>query len=139
MWRPSPLENSDETVTGMWTSSAEETTPKLWEARSREEIGEAVLQNALTSFPRVILFGAGKTAITGWRGRGPNLTSQHTLSGPIPPSGWSVFTIVVQSGGPRLRAPGLVGHAMAQGTLRAARPPPPAEPAQEFARPPPPL
>jgi hypothetical protein len=84
----------------MWTSSAEEASPKLWEARSREEIGEAVLQNALTSFPRVILFGAGKTAITGWRGRGPNLTPQDILSVRIPTAERSVFTGVEQSGVP---------------------------------------
>ncbi len=105
MWRPSPLENSDEAVTGMWTSSAEETAPKLWEARSREEIGEAVLQNALTSFPRVILFGAGKTAITGWRGRGPNLTPQDISSVRIPTAESSIFTVVEQSGVPHFGLP----------------------------------
>jgi hypothetical protein len=105
MWRPSPVENSDEAVTGMWTSSAEEAAPKLWEARSREEIGEAVLQNALTSFPRVILFGAGKTAITGWRGRGPNLTSQDISSVRIPTAERSIFTVVEQSGVPHFGLP----------------------------------
>jgi hypothetical protein len=100
MWRPSPLEDSDESVTGMWTSSEEEAGPQLWEARSREEIGEAVLQNALTSFPRVILFGAGKTAITGWRGRGPNLTPQDIVSVRISTAERSVFTSVEQSGVP---------------------------------------
>jgi hypothetical protein len=100
MWQPSPLENSDEAVTDMWTPSGEEAGPQLWEARSREEIGEAVLQNALTSLPRVILFGAGKTAITGWRGRGPKLTPEDISAVRIPTAERSVFTSVEQSGVP---------------------------------------
>jgi hypothetical protein len=100
MWRSSPLEDSvDEAVAGMWTPS-EEAGPQLWEARSREEIGEAVLQNALTHLPRVILFGAGKTVISGWRGRGPNLTAEQIGSTRIPVMEESVFSIVEGSGVP---------------------------------------
>jgi len=107
MWRPSPLEDSDEGVSGMWTE-AEETGSQLWEARSRKEIGEAVLQNALTSLPRVILFGAGKTAITGWRGRGPNLTAEEIASAGVSAAENSVFKTVELSGVPHF---GLVDRA----------------------------
>jgi type II secretion system (T2SS) protein E len=123
MWRPAPLEvDQDDLATGMWTPGLEP-GPQLWEARSREEIGEAVLQNALTHLPRVLLFGLGKTAITGWRGRGPNLVPEDIASVRLPASERSVFTMVEKTGVPHFGPVEESEWPPALGNLLGVRPP----------------
>ncbi len=91
-------DDEDEVARGMWT--ADDEPPRLWEARSREEIGDAVLQNALTHLPRVVLFGSGKTTISGWRGRAPDVSDEDLAAVRIPLNARSVFATVLATGAP---------------------------------------
>ncbi len=99
MWRASSHEDGDAIASGMWSPGEDAESP-LWEARTREEIGDAVLQNALTHLPRVLLFGSGKTAVTGWRGRAPALSPGDVEAVRIPASARTVFAAVLASGVP---------------------------------------
>jgi hypothetical protein len=72
--------------------------------RSRDEIGDSVIQGALEQLPRVLLLGTGKTGVTGWRGRGPSLSPEIVSSIRIPNSEISVFSSVQQSGIPHFGA-----------------------------------
>src|SRR5262249_34682266 len=99
MWQPAPPEDPESVVSSMW-SADEEPAPLMTEARSRDEIADAVLVNSLTDLPRVVLLGIGKTFITGWRGRGPGLAPERVAGIRVPAAGRSVFATVRDSGTP---------------------------------------
>jgi hypothetical protein len=69
-------------------------------ARSRDEILGPVLEILLLYFPRVILLGAGKAALTGWAGRGPGLSSASVSAIRIPRTEDNVLVDVAKSGVP---------------------------------------
>lgn len=105
MWRPAPPPPEQAQVlvsieTAAASEPALELPPSLCQARSREEIGDALLQNFLTDIPRVILLGVGKALFTGWRGRGPGLLPEQIGALRISTSEPSVFTLVAESGAP---------------------------------------
>jgi Type II secretion system (T2SS), protein E, N-terminal domain len=70
--------------------------------RSRDEILGPVLEILLLYFPRVILLGAGKSALTGWTGRGPGLTNESIAAIRIPRTDQNVLIDVANSGVPHL-------------------------------------
>lgn len=111
----SPLDREDDVVAGMWQPAPEAPVPvDLWwegraespasEARTRDEIAESVLGRSLSSVPRVILLGAGRTGITGWRGRGPGLTPDIVASIRVSHAEISIFSAVQESGVPHFGA-----------------------------------
>jgi hypothetical protein len=100
MWQPAPPADMESVASAMWTPEAEEPAPAVPEARSRDEIADAVLANSLTDLPRVVLLGIGKTFITGWRGRGPGLAPGRITGIRVPVAGRSVFASVRDSGAP---------------------------------------
>jgi hypothetical protein len=69
-------------------------------ARSRDEILGPVLEILLLYYPRVILFGAGKSDLTGWAGRGPGLTRENVAAIRIPRTEENVLADVAKSGAP---------------------------------------
>jgi hypothetical protein len=69
-------------------------------ARSRDEILGRVLEMVLLYFPRVILLGAGKSALTGWAGRGPGLSPASVAAIRIPRTEENVLVEVAKSGVP---------------------------------------
>ena len=100
MWRPAPEEPAEETESGMWAPSAAEIEASIGEARTRDEIGQVALEAFLGNFPRVLLMGCGKEAITVWQGRGPDLQSEAVAALRIPLSEPSVFSEVRSTGVP---------------------------------------
>ena len=100
MWQPAPPDDDENVASGMWTPNVSEPGEEIFEARSRDEIADTVLANALTDVPRVVLLGIGKTFITGWRGRGPGLTPDRVAGIRVPITGHSVFATVRDSGTP---------------------------------------
>ena len=111
----SPLDRDADVVAGMWQPAPEEPVPldPWWEgraespaaeARTRDEIAESVLGRSLSSVPRVILLGAGRTGITGWRGRGPGLTPDIVASIRVSHAEISIFSAVQESGVPHFGA-----------------------------------
>jgi hypothetical protein len=100
MWQPAPPGDPENVVSSMWSADEQEPAPLASEARSRDEIADAVLANALTDLPRVVLLGIGKTFITGWRGRGPGLAPERVTGIRVPVVGRSVFASVRDSGTP---------------------------------------
>jgi hypothetical protein len=130
----SPMDREDDMVAGMWQPAPESSrdaappalrpepepatpasSPSIADrvdasadttsaVRSRDEIADSVLQGALEQLPRVLLLGAGKTVVTGWRGRGPGLTPETVSAIRIPNSEISVFSSVQQSGVPHFGA-----------------------------------
>ena len=111
----SPLDRDADVVAGMWQPAPEEPVPldPWWEgraespaaeARTRDEIAESVLGRSLASIPRVILLGAGRTGITGWRGRGPGLTPDVVASIRVSHAEISIFSSVQESGVPHFGA-----------------------------------
>jgi len=80
MWRPAPGEQAEDSESGMWTPSAAEIEASIGEARTRDEIGQVALEAFLADFPRVLLLGCGKEAITGWQGRGKDLEGDAVSS-----------------------------------------------------------
>ena len=69
-------------------------------ARSRDEVLDRVLEMVLLYFPRVILLGAGKSALTGWAGRGPGLSPASVAAIRIPRTEENVLVEVANSGVP---------------------------------------
>jgi hypothetical protein len=111
----SPLDRDADVVAGMWQPAPEVPVPMdpWWEgraespaaeARTRDEIAESVLGRSLASVPRVILLGAGRTGITGWRGRGPGLTPDVVASIRVSHAEISIFSAVQESGVPHFGA-----------------------------------
>jgi hypothetical protein len=80
--------------------SAGEIEASIHDARSREEIGHIALETFLAGVPRVLLLGCGKTAISGWRGRGEDLTAEGVAAIRIPVAEDNVFATVRASGVP---------------------------------------
>ena len=70
------------------------------EARNRARIAVSVVDTLLAMFPRVLVLGVGKTAISGWTGRGPGLTPEIAASIRVPVSEKSVLPEVAVSGLP---------------------------------------
>ena len=102
MWR-SPGSSSVEhaaAAPALWISAERDFREQSVEARTREEIGEAILDSQLTEIPRVILLGVGKTAIAGWRGRGSGLTREKVEALRISTTESSVFSTVAEKGAP---------------------------------------
>lgn len=102
MWRPAAEESpADEAaVSRMWTPPAAEIEASIGEARTREEIGQVALETFLVKLPRVVLFGCGKSAVTGWQGRGEAVTAEFVSSLCIPLSEDTVFASILASGVP---------------------------------------
>jgi hypothetical protein len=71
-------------------------------ARSRDEVLGPILETLLGRFSRVILFGIGKSAVTGWAGRGPGLSPALVSGMRIPTTEESVLVEVAKSGVPHL-------------------------------------
>lgn len=99
---PSPSPAAAEPVSLVERVEAAGETPSG--VRSRDEIADSILQGALEQLPRVLLLGAGRTGVTGWRGRGPGLTPEVVASIRIPNSEISVLSSVQQSGIPHFGA-----------------------------------
>jgi hypothetical protein len=100
MWRPAPEEPDEEGENPMWAPSAAEVEASIGEARTRDEIGQVALEAFLGDFPRVLLLGCGKEAITGWQGRGPDLPAEAVAAIRIPLSEPCVFADVRSTGAP---------------------------------------
>ena len=102
LWRPPDEEESggDPAVSPMWTTAAGEIETSMGEPHSRDEIGYVMLERLLVDVPRVLLFGCGKTAITGWQGGGTDLTPESMAAIRIPLSENNVFATVRGSGSP---------------------------------------
>lgn len=101
MWRPAPGEESgDESGGRLWSPSASEIEASMGEARTRDEISQVAVETLLVSVPRVLLLGCGKTAITGWQGRGVDVTPESVAAIRIPLSESNVFSAVRASGVP---------------------------------------
>jgi hypothetical protein len=102
MWRPAPEEGpgDEAAVSRMWTPSAAEIEASIGEARTREEIWKVALETFLVKLPRVVLFGCGKSAVTGWQGRGEAVTAEFVSSLRIPHSEDTVFASILASGVP---------------------------------------
>jgi hypothetical protein len=102
MWRPAGGQDSgdDSSVSRMWTPSSAEIEASLGEARTRGEIGHVALETLLGDMPRVLLLGCGKTAITGWQGRGKDLTAESIAAIRIPLEQSKVFAAVRATGVP---------------------------------------
>jgi hypothetical protein len=102
MWRPAVEEGAadEASVSRMWTPSAAEIEASIGEARTREEIGRVALETFLVNLPRVVLFGCGKSAVTGWQGRGEAVTAEFVSSLRIPLSEDTVFASILASGVP---------------------------------------
>jgi len=79
---------------------AEISEPTGYEARTRDEIADSVLRDSLSSIPRVLLLGSGKSGVTGWRGRGAGLSTDRIAAIRIPPSETSLFSSVRRTGVP---------------------------------------
>ena len=82
-----------------------ETPPEIseltgYEARTRDEIADSVLRDSLSSIPRVLLLGSGKSGVTGWRGRGAGLSTDRIAAIRIPAAESSVFSSVRRTGVP---------------------------------------
>ena len=104
MWQPAPPDDAENVASGMWTSKDNEPEAAIFEARSREEIADTVLANALIDIPRVVLLGVGRTFVTGWRGRGPGLTPERVAGIRVPIAGRSIFASVRDSKTPHFGA-----------------------------------
>jgi hypothetical protein len=100
MWQQAPPGDAESVASNMWSADGEEPAPAVTEARSRDEIADAVLASSLTDLPRVVLLGIGKTFISGWRGRGPGLAPARVAGIRVPAAGHSVFATVRDSGVP---------------------------------------
>ena len=109
--RPAPARDEDEVVASMWRPAPEEAAPPdpdwdspagstFGDSRRRDEIADSVLRDSLSSLPRAILLGAGRTGVVGWRGRGRGLTAEAVAAIRVPHSEISVFSAVQQSGVP---------------------------------------
>lgn len=70
------------------------------EARRLDQIAAPVLEILLADFPRVVVFGVGKSSITGWTGRGPGLSSESVSDLRVPAQADNVFAEVASSGVP---------------------------------------
>jgi hypothetical protein len=68
--------------------------------RSRDEILDPILEILRLRFPRVMLLGSGKSAITGWAGRGPGLAREFVAAINIPRTEEDVLGEVAASGVP---------------------------------------
>jgi hypothetical protein len=102
MWQPARqwLEGPEVSAPALWIGAEREAHRPSVEARSREEIGDAILGSHLTEIPRVILLGVGGTSIAGWRGRGPNLSPERVEALRVPAGEKSLFARVAESGVP---------------------------------------
>jgi hypothetical protein len=102
MWQPAAQENApdEEVASRMWTPSASEIEASLGEARTRDEIGHVALETFLVDIPRVLLMGCGKSAVTGWQGRGEGVTPDLIAELRIPLSEESVFATIQGCGVP---------------------------------------
>jgi hypothetical protein len=102
MWRPAAEETpaAAAAVSGMWTPSPAEIEASIGEARTREEIWKVALETFLVKLPRVVLLGCGKSAVTGWQGRGDAVTAEFVSSLRIPLSEDTVFASILASGVP---------------------------------------
>ncbi len=104
MWRPAKEKEEapgdDTAVSRMWTPSVAELEASMIGARSRDAIGEVALDTLLADLPRVILLGCGKSAVTGWQGRGKGITAPFLSSLRIPLAGDTVFASIQASGVP---------------------------------------
>jgi hypothetical protein len=69
-------------------------------ARSRDDVAAPVLETLLADLPRVIVFGVGKSEITGWTGRGEGLSRDRVAAIRIPARGGSVLAEVAETGSP---------------------------------------
>ncbi|MGH9399431.1 MAG: hypothetical protein ACRD00_03620, partial [Thermoanaerobaculia bacterium] len=66
----------------------------------RDEIGHVALETFPVDIPRVLLVGCGKSAVTGWRGRGEGVTPEFIAGLRIPLSTDSVFATIQGCGVP---------------------------------------
>jgi type II secretion system (T2SS) protein E len=70
------------------------------EARNRARIAVDVVDRLLAKFPRVLVLGVGKSAISGWTGRGPGLTPEIVAAIRVPTAEKTVVPEVARSGVP---------------------------------------
>jgi hypothetical protein len=69
-------------------------------ALTRGRVADALLEMLLVDFPRVVVFGVGKTEITGWNGRGPGLVGEAVAAICVPRQGESLLAEVARTGMP---------------------------------------
>lgn len=106
MWRPAvedraaEEEPSEGVAPRAWAPTAADIEASVGEARNRDEIGQVALETFLVNLPRVVLFGCGKSAITGWQGRGESVTPEFVASLRIPLFEDTVFASILASGVP---------------------------------------
>ncbi len=70
------------------------------EAHTRARIAVSVVENLLATFPRVLVLGVGRTAISGWTGRGPGLTPEIASAIRVPANEKTVLPDVARTGVP---------------------------------------
>ncbi len=70
------------------------------EARNRARIAVSVVDKLVATFPRVLVLGVGRSAISGWTGRGPGLTPEIAASIRVPTAEETVLPEVARSGVP---------------------------------------
>jgi hypothetical protein len=70
----------------------------------RARISVSVVDTVLAAFPRVLVFGVGRSAINGWTGRGPGLTPEIVASFRVPAAEETVVPEVARSGVPHFGA-----------------------------------
>lgn len=104
MWRRPQDTAASPAAESLWKIEPDGAEPATSEVRSRDEIADSILETSLGDLPRVVLLGAGKNGITGWRGRGPALDADAVLKIRIFPSEISVFAAVQESGVPHFGA-----------------------------------
>jgi hypothetical protein len=70
------------------------------EARNRARIAVSVVETLLSTFPRVLVLGVGRSAISGWTGRGPGLTPEIAASIRVPTAEKTILPEVARTGVP---------------------------------------
>jgi hypothetical protein len=70
------------------------------EARNRARIAVSVVEALLATFPRVLVLGVGRSALSGWTGRGPGLTPEIAASIRVPAAETTVLPEVARTGVP---------------------------------------
>ncbi|MEO8430909.1 MAG: hypothetical protein ABI592_05320 [Acidobacteriota bacterium] len=123
LWRRADDSVASPAAESLWKIEADGSEPGASEARSRDDVADSVLESYLGELPRVVLLGAGKNGITGWRGRAPGLTAEAVLKIRIFPSEISVFTAVQESGVPHFGAVDRSEWPRALATLFGGNPP----------------
>jgi hypothetical protein len=96
MWRASSGE-ADSGISRMWTGKS--SPPEAGEqAGACEELAMEVIRTVLGEIPRVVVLGRGSDSITGWAGKGPDITRDRVLSVRISLGETTMFSRMLATG-----------------------------------------